>query len=144
MVEFKWEIDDFEVIPSRKGFDEIVRAIHWRYVATDGTRVAESRGIAVLPFPVDRRAYTALEDVTLEWTVAQLEALVDEDALKEALSKQVQDLGVVERRQPHFMKKAAAHPIKPPGMEHLPIMTLEQLRALRGEKAQLEEEPREK
>lgn len=142
MVEFKWEIDDFEVIPSRKGFDEIVRAIHWRYVATDGTRVAESRGIAVLPFPTEGQAYTAMEDVTLEWTVTQLEALVDEDALKEALSRQVQNLNVAERRQPQFMKKAAAHPIKPPGLEHLPIMTLEQLEALRGKKS--EEEPREK
>lgn len=86
MIEFKWEISEMDVLPARKGFENVVRAIHWKYNAIDGEERLEMTGTVPLALPVEGREYLPLAEITEAWCIEQISAVVDVEGLQELLT----------------------------------------------------------
>lgn len=86
MIEFKWEISEMDVLPARKGFEHVVRAIHWKYNAIEGEERLEMTGTVPLALPVEGREYMPLAEITEAWCIEQISAVVDVEGLQELLT----------------------------------------------------------
>lgn len=86
MIEFKWEIGEMDVLAARKGFEHVVRAIHWKYNAIEGEERLELTGTVPLALPVEGRDYLPLSEITEAWCIEQIGAVVDVEGLQELLT----------------------------------------------------------
>ena len=86
MIEFKWEVTEMDVLPARKGFENVVRAIHWKYNAIEGEARLELTGTVPLALPVEGREYRPLAEITEAWCIEQISAVVDVEGLQETLT----------------------------------------------------------
>lgn len=92
-VTFAWTFPAMDVAPSEDGLSNVVKVVHWRYVATDGAYMAQSYGTAEMPGA--GQPFTDFADLTPEivtgWVVASLgEAAVTE--MQTSLSSQIERL----------------------------------------------------
>lgn len=85
-MKFEWEIYEMDVLPARKGFENVVRAIHWKYNAIEGEERLELTGTVPLALPVEGRDYLPLPEITEAWCIEQISAVVDVEALQEMLT----------------------------------------------------------
>ena len=86
MIEFKWEIGELDVLPARKGFENVVRAIHYKFHAIEGEDRLEATGTVPLALPVEGREYLPLSEITEAWCIEQISAVVDVEGLQEMLT----------------------------------------------------------
>jgi len=96
MTEYRWEIVKLDVAPAKRGFADVVRAIHWRYIATEGEGadevVAEMTGSTPLPLPVDSEGYTAYATVTEQWCIDMVLAYLELEEIQQHLAAVVAQL----------------------------------------------------
>lgn len=50
-ISYSWEFPSLDVVPSADGYSNVVRVVHWNYVATDGTRYQNMPGFSPLAAP---------------------------------------------------------------------------------------------
>ncbi len=85
-MKFEWEIYELDIVPARKGFADVVRAIHWKYNAIEGEARLELTGTVPLALPVEGREYLPLTEITEAWCIEQISAVVDVEGLQETLT----------------------------------------------------------
>jgi len=85
-MKFEWEIYELDIVPARKGFADVVRAIHYKFNAIEGEERLEATGTVPLALPVEGRAYLPLAEITEAWCIEQISAVVDVEGLQETLT----------------------------------------------------------
>lgn len=85
-VTYEWRIERLDVAPDEGGLTNIVRAIHWRLVATDGLNTADTYGHVVLssPDPAGFIAYPELtQQIVSDWLTVAIDARAASDEHEE-------------------------------------------------------------
>ena len=90
-ITYTWNVNTMDTAPSANGLANVVKVVHWRLAATDGTYTAETYSTVSLdsPNPDD---YTAFSDLTEAQVISWVEAKLDMDKIKEGLEKQLEQL----------------------------------------------------
>lgn len=79
---FSWSFPQLDVAPSEGSLNDVIKTIHWRYEASDGSNTASAYGTVGLTDP-DPEAFVPFEGLTeakvIEWVsealdVSELEA----------------------------------------------------------------------
>ena len=87
---YKWVIAQLDTAPSEDGLTDVVKVVHWRYQATDGTYTAEVYGAMGCATPSETD-FTAYADLTYEQVCEWLEAGNDVAALDSNLATQIEN-----------------------------------------------------
>jgi trans-2-enoyl-CoA reductase len=81
-ITYAWVISQLDCAPQQDNLNDVVKTIHWRYQATDGTYTADCYG----------SIGTGDADLTQEQVIAWLESSLDVEALQEGLAGQLASL----------------------------------------------------
>lgn len=94
---YKWQFPVFDVIKSEDGLTDVVKTIHWQYIATDEGSVspngspytANMYGTVTLgpPNPSDFIPY---DQITEQWAIDAVSQQVDVAAMQAALAVEIQ------------------------------------------------------
>lgn len=87
---FSWTFPQFDVAPTEDGLDNVVKVIHWRLDAVDGTYRAGAYGSVGADAP-DPNQFTPYSQITPEWAIAIVSGKVDVEETKRNLEKQIED-----------------------------------------------------
>lgn len=94
-ISYEWKIQQLEVAPTHQTLSNVIRAVHWRYVGTDGegedALVAEQFGLQPLNDP-DPANFTAFESVTAEMVTDWVTALLPQSvsAMQATIAAQIE------------------------------------------------------
>ena len=91
MIEYKWNFPTFDVAKSEDGLTDVVKTIHWIYIATEGEYVASIYGALSLGDPHPNR-FTPFDQITEQWTIEQLSRSLDIAAMEKSLAAQIEVL----------------------------------------------------
>ena len=69
MTTFAWHFPQFDTAKAEGDLTDVVKAVHWRYVATEGEAVVQVYGRADLA-EADPAAFTTYADLTEPWAIA--------------------------------------------------------------------------
>ena len=69
MTTFTWQFPQFDTAKAEGDLTDVVKAVHWRYVATEGEAVVQAYGKVSLA-EADPAAFTAYADLTEPWAIA--------------------------------------------------------------------------
>ena len=69
MTTFAWHFPQFDTAKAEGDLTDVVKAVHWRYVATEGEAVVQAYGKVSLA-EADPAAFTAYADLTEPWAIA--------------------------------------------------------------------------
>ena len=90
-MEYKWIVSALDTAPQEDGLNDVVKNVHYRYQATDGTYNAEIYGSMACEKPSEQD-FTAYPDLTEADVIGWLEAGLKVEDLKESLDKQIENL----------------------------------------------------
>lgn len=85
---YTWNVNTMDTAPSEDGLSDVVKVIHWRLSATDGTHIAESYSTVSLDAP-DAGSFTAFASLTEAQVIAWVESKLDVVKIKEGLDAQL-------------------------------------------------------
>jgi hypothetical protein len=88
---YKWVVSQLDTAPSEDGLTDVVKVVHWRYQAEDGTYTAEVYGAMSCATPSDTD-FTAYDDLTFDQVCEWLVAGNDVDAMELNLDTQIENL----------------------------------------------------
>ena len=91
MTNYNWIILQLDTAPQEGDLNDVVKTVHWRYVATDGDFVAEIYSAFACATPSETD-FTAYPDLTEAQVISWLEAGLDVDSLKSNLDGQIENL----------------------------------------------------
>jgi len=88
---YTWNVNTMDTAPSQDGLASVVKVVHWRLMANNGTHTAETYSTVSLdaPNPDD---YTAFSDLTEAQVISWVESKLDMDKTKEGLENQLEQL----------------------------------------------------
>ena len=89
-IETKWLVSQLDTAPSEDTLQDVVKVVHWRYEAEDGTYTAEVYGAMGCATPSDTD-FTAYADLTYEQVCEWLVAGNDVEALDSNLATQIEN-----------------------------------------------------
>lgn len=75
-VTYAWRIERLDAVPTEGELTDVVRKIHWRLFATDGTDTTDAYGDVPLG-AADPDSFTAYSELTSDTVIAWLEATID-------------------------------------------------------------------
>jgi len=84
-ITYTWLISQLDCAPQENNLDDVVKTIHWRYQATDGTHTTDCYG-SIGVGEVDPDDFTPYADLTKDQVIAWLETQLDVDSLQEGLA----------------------------------------------------------
>lgn len=87
-ITYTWVIAQLDCAPQEDNLENVVKIIHWRYQATDGTHTADCYG-SIGVGAVDPDDFTPYAELTKDQVVAWLEAQLDVDELERNLATQL-------------------------------------------------------
>jgi hypothetical protein len=87
---YKWVISQLDTAPSEDGLTDVVKVVHWRYQATDGTYNADVYGAMGCATPSDTD-FTAYADLTYDQVCKWLVAGNNVEALDSNLATQIEN-----------------------------------------------------
>jgi hypothetical protein len=88
---YKWVVSQLDTAPSEDTLTDVVKIVHWRYQAEDGTYTAEVYGAMGCATPSDTD-FTAYDDLTFDQVCEWLIAGNNVDALQSNLDTQIENL----------------------------------------------------
>lgn len=88
MITYEWRFPQFAT-ETVQGLNNVVTAIFWELLATNGTSGARVYGSVNLAAP-DPGNFTELADITKEWAIAQVSGIKDVDAMKAGLALEIE------------------------------------------------------
>ena len=89
-IETKWLVSQLDTAPSEDTLTDVVKVVHWRYKATDGTYNADVYGAMGCATP-SHTDFTAYEDLTYDQVCEWLVAGNDVEALDSNLATQIEN-----------------------------------------------------
>lgn len=90
-ITYTWSFPQFDVAKAEDGLTDVVKTIHWRYDAADGTYSVGAYGTVGLGEP-DPNAFIPYNQITQEWAIACVSAQVNIEELNAALEVQIANL----------------------------------------------------
>jgi hypothetical protein len=91
-IAYTWEFSQFEKAPQQDGLLEVVKVIHWTLKAEDGNYRSSAYGTTSVAAP-DPDNYIAYEDITKQWAIDAVSAVLDVPAMEASL------LAAIERQK---------------------------------------------
>lgn len=88
-VTYAWEFSTFEKAPALDGLVDVVKVIHWRLYAEDGQYKTSVYGTVVLAAP-NPDNFVAYEDITKQWAIDAVSAVVDVPATEASLASVIE------------------------------------------------------
>ena len=88
---YNWVISSLETSPSEDELTNVVKTVHWRYQATDGTHLADVYGSVGLNTP-EASTFTPYADLTEADVISWLESKLQVEDLKTNLDNQLERL----------------------------------------------------
>lgn len=88
---YTWNVNTMDTAPSEDGLSDVVKVIHWRFSATNGTHTAETYSTLSLEAP-DAENFTAFADLTEAQVIAWVESKLDVESMKASLDAQLERL----------------------------------------------------
>lgn len=85
---YNWVIAQLDTAPSDDGLTDVVKTVHWRYQAVDGSYMADVYGSVGLGTP-DAEHFTPYADLTEAKVIEWLEGKLEVDQLKSNLDGQI-------------------------------------------------------
>lgn len=85
---YTWSFPQFEVAPSEDGLTDVVSVIHWRLDGMDGAFSAGAYGSVALGAP-NPAAFTPYADITEQWAIDAVSAVIDLPAVEAALAGEI-------------------------------------------------------
>jgi hypothetical protein len=89
-ITYTWSFPQFDVAKAEDGLTDVVKTVHWRYDATDGTFNAGAYGSVGLE-PPNPDAFTPFTQITAQWAIDCVTAQVNLEELNAALEKQIEN-----------------------------------------------------
>lgn len=90
MITYTWSFPQFDVAKFEGGLTDVVKTIHWRYVAADGDFSAEAYGFCGLEAP-DASAFVPYTQITADWAIACASAQINLEEVNAALERQIEN-----------------------------------------------------
>jgi hypothetical protein len=90
-ITYTWNVNTMDAAPSEDGLTDVVKVIHWRLTATDGTYTADAYSTVSLGAP-DPAHFTNFNDLTEAEVISWVESKLDVDAVKAGLVNQLANL----------------------------------------------------
>ncbi len=90
-ITYTWNVNTMDTAPSEDGLANVVKVVHWRLSATDGTHTAETYSTVSLDAPA-AGSFTAFESLTEAQVIAWVESKIDVAATKSSLDAQLASL----------------------------------------------------
>lgn len=87
-ITYTWDVNTLDTAVSEDGLENVVKIIHWRLSATDGTYKAESYSTVSLD-PPSADNFTNFNSLTEEQVIAWLESKLDVDDIKQNLDREL-------------------------------------------------------
>jgi hypothetical protein len=87
-ITYTWVISQLDCAPHENGLDDVVKTIHWRYQATDGTYTTDCYG-SIGVGEVDPDDFTPYAELTKDQVIAWLETQLDVEELERNLAGQL-------------------------------------------------------
>lgn len=88
-ISYEWVIAQLDCAPSEDGLTNVVKTVHWRLQASEGTYAAECYGSVGLDSPEPGK-FTDYDTLSKANVVAWLEAKLDVQQLKDGLANQIE------------------------------------------------------
>jgi len=88
---YTWNVNTMDTAPSEDGLANVVKVVHWRLMANNGTHTAETYSTVSLDAP-SSDAFTAFNDLTEAQVIAWVESKLDMEKTKESLENQLEAL----------------------------------------------------
>jgi hypothetical protein len=90
MINFTWVIPNLECVISENGLQDVVDAVHWRYVATDDVNnvSVDTYGVQSMPEP-SSSDFIPYSGLTLEVVSVWLENAIDIQPMQEDLTNKI-------------------------------------------------------
>jgi hypothetical protein len=88
---YTWNVNTMDTAPSEDGLSDVVKVIHWRLSAYDGTHTADTYSTLSLE-AANSESFTAFADLTEAQVISWVESKLDVDALKAGLDAQLERL----------------------------------------------------
>jgi hypothetical protein len=88
MTNFAWSFPQFDVAKAEDGLTDVIKTIHWRYDAQDGSFSAGAYGSIGLSAP-DPSSFVPYTQITAMWAIDCVTAQVKMDELNAALETQI-------------------------------------------------------
>ena len=88
-----WDVDYIQALPAHDGKENVVIAVAWKVVATNGTHSAQIRGMIDIPFG-DLTSFTAYSQLTKTQVLGWVTSVMGENQAAEyqnAATKQLED-----------------------------------------------------
>ena len=79
MIEYTWTISQLDAYPEHEGQENVVFTVHWRLLASDGTRVAEVYDATALTIDANA-SFTPFADLTKDQVIGWVEAAINAKA----------------------------------------------------------------
>jgi hypothetical protein len=87
-VKFNWQIDSLDVAVSEQDMSNVVKAVHWRCVATDESYKAETYGCATLPSPTPDE-FVSFDSLTEQKVLNWAKSYVGGESVENDLSSKI-------------------------------------------------------
>lgn len=88
---YTWNVNTMDVAPSNDGLSNVVKVIHWRLMANNGTYNADTYSTVSLD-PPNSEHFVDFSNLTEAEVIAWVESKVDVDALKQDLDAKLERL----------------------------------------------------
>ena len=88
---YTWNVSTMDTAPSQDGLSNVVKTIHWRLKADNGTHIVETYSAVSLDSP-DAENFTDFDSLTEAQVISWVESKVDLEALKAGLDTQLEQL----------------------------------------------------
>ena len=112
-ITYTWNVNTMDVAPTDNNLNNVVKVIHWRLTATDGTHIADSFSTLSLETP-DSENFVEFDDLTEQEVIQWVESKVNVDNLKQGLQDRLAALAnppIITKQGPWMQ---AQMPVQPP------------------------------
>jgi len=88
-ITYTWNVNTMDTAPSENELTDVVKVVHWRLAATDGTYIADTFSTLPLESP-DSENFTAFADLTEAQVISWVESKLNVDAIKLNLNQRLE------------------------------------------------------
>ena len=90
-ITYTWNVNTMDAAPSEDGLTDVVKVVHWRLTATDGTYTADTYSTVGLDTPSPDH-FTSFNDLTEAQVISWVESKLDVENIKTGLANRLAEL----------------------------------------------------
>jgi hypothetical protein len=90
-VTYSWNVNTMDVAPSANNLNNVVKVVHWRLIASDGTNSVDSYGSVSLEEP-SQNDFVAFNNLTEQKVISWVESKINVTEVKDNLNTQLAKL----------------------------------------------------